>query len=199
MSKINKSEFKINWNEHAEYWDEYPNAKFYSKKAFSLIATRVSLKNLSVLDYGCGTGLLTEIISKKAKNVAAIDSSPKMIDILKNKKLNNVTSIVGELSPITIGQNSIFNNKFDIIVASSVCAFIPNFIETLSIIKSLLKLNGYFFQLDWHKNQTNPSLGFTESTIRKSYESIGLKIESVSKPFFIVENDKKMEVMYPSV
>jgi SAM-dependent methyltransferase len=115
--------------------------------------------------------------------------------LLSNKKLNNVKTVVGELSKEAIEKHPILKDKFDLIVASSVCAFLPNYEEVLSIIKSLLKPKGIFVQWDWLRTEKDPNFGFTEGMIREHYSSVGLKIDSISVPFHIMENDEQMEVL----
>lgn len=185
----------IDWDEHAEYWDTFPDGQLYTKKTFGLLSERINFDNLTILDFGSGTGLLTEKIALKAKQVVAIDPSEKMIEVLANKKLKNVVTINDSLSKATIASNPVLQNKFDLIVASSVCDFLPNYGEVLTIIKSLLSPKGIFVQWDWLRTEDDTDFGFTEEMIREHYDAVGLKTESVSIPFFIIENGEKMEVI----
>ena len=45
----------------------------------------ISVNEIRVLDFGCGTGLLTEKIAPLVNEIVAIDSSPKMIEVLRKK------------------------------------------------------------------------------------------------------------------
>ena len=186
---------KIDWDEHAEYWDTFPDGKLYTKNTFGLLSKCIDLSSLTILDFGSGTGLLTEKMSAKAKQIVAVDTSEKMIEVLSNKKLKNVVTIVGELSREAINANPIMKDKFDLIVASSVCAFLPNYEEVLTIIKSLLKPKGIFVQWDWLRTEKDPDFGFTEDMIREHYSFAGLEIDSISVPFHLMENGEKMEVL----
>ena len=186
---------KIDWNEHAEYWNEFDDAKLYTKNIYQLLSDRIDLKNLTILDFGCGTGLLTDYMTKKAKQIVAVDYAEKMIQVLNNKNYTNVETIAAELSQNTIDRNPALQTKFDLIVAASVCAFLPNYEEVLTIIKSLLKPDGIFVQWDWLKNETDSDFGFTEDMIGDFYSSVGLQVESVGVPFHFVENEDKMEVL----
>lgn len=195
IERKNIDKDQIDWDEHAAYWDTFPDGKYYTKNTFDLLSKHIDLDNLTVLDFGCGTGLLTEKMSPKAKQIVAIDISEKMIEGLENKKLNNVVAIVGELSEETIESHKILQDKFDLIVASSVCAFLPNYEEVLTIIKSLLSPQGVFVQWDWLRTEKDDDFGFTEDMIREKYGAAGLNIESVSVPFHLMENDEKMDVL----
>ena len=185
----------INWNEHAEYWDDFKDARLYTEHTYSLLKERINLKNLNILDFGCGTGILTEYMAREAKEIVALDSSEKMIEVLVAKNLKNVKSIASELSKESIQKYPVLNKKFDLIVASSVCAFVPNLTEVLSIIKSLLKPGGIFVQWDWLKTEQEADFGFTEDMIRKYYAEAGLTVDQMEIPFHFIENEEKMEVI----
>lgn len=182
---------KIDWNEHAGYWDNFDEAQYYTMQIFELLTRRINQTNLDILDFGCGTGLLIDHLTPKANTIVAVDSSEKMIEVLKWKNYKNVIAINDELSAETIENNPALGNKFDLVVASSVCAFLPNYEEVLLIIKSLLKANGIFLQWDWLRTGKNPDFGFTEEMMRKYYEAAGLKIESINIPFHLTENARR--------
>ncbi|MDN5201698.1 class I SAM-dependent methyltransferase [Fulvivirgaceae bacterium BMA10] len=186
---------KIDWNEHAEYWDDFEEAKHYTKHIVRLLTARIDVENRTILDFGCGTGLLIDYMTKKAKQIVAVDTSDKMISVLESKNYNNVETINDELSKESIIRYPALQNKFDLIVAVSVCAFLPNYLEVLTTIKSLLKPDGIFIQWDWLRTEKDPDFGFTEEMIKDNYDRVGLKVESVDIPFHMTENDEKMEVI----
>lgn len=76
-----------------------------------------NLSSLSVLDIGCGSGVISIIAAQRnAKKVTAIDTNS---DCLENAKIN--TTRYNLEGNITIKQSDLFNNvsdKFDIIVAN---------------------------------------------------------------------------------
>ena len=63
-------------------------------------------KNDSVLDLGCGEGSVTIPIAKKVTKVTAIDSSEKMLELLKEKcekeEIANVDIIQGKLEEVKV-------------------------------------------------------------------------------------------------
>ena len=60
IGKKNIDKNSINWDEHAVYWDTFPDGQYYTKNTFGLLSEQIDLDNLSILDFGSGTGLLTE-------------------------------------------------------------------------------------------------------------------------------------------
>ncbi len=78
------------WDDFATEWDINEDVRKYSEKAFHSWQLKVApavleLSDNRVLDFGCGTGLLSEKLAEICGQVVAIDSSPKMIEILNNK------------------------------------------------------------------------------------------------------------------
>jgi 2-polyprenyl-3-methyl-5-hydroxy-6-metoxy-1,4-benzoquinol methylase len=182
------------WDDYADGWDINPDVIEYAQRAFDSLEHCIDLSNLRVLDFGCGTGLLTEKIAKQAAEVIAIDTSAKMIDVLNAKSLNNVSALCCELSQPEINSNPRLNADFDLIVASSVCAFVPNYLQTLQDLKRLLKPGGLFIQWDWQQNG-NDDFGFTNKMMHQAFTNTGLRVKTVSPAFSLTTNGTTMTVL----
>lgn len=137
------------WDEYAQAWDNNPDVKAYAEQAFKELLKQCDITNKTILDFGCGTGTFTALLSAQTNKIVALDDSPKMIAQLERKNLANVVTHNDLLTADFINQHSELINSFDIIVASSVCGFLPNYPETLLLLKSLLKEQGTFVQWDW--------------------------------------------------
>jgi 2-polyprenyl-3-methyl-5-hydroxy-6-metoxy-1,4-benzoquinol methylase len=183
------------WDEYADEWDSDKDAILYSEHAFNSLSSVVKLNKLNILDFGCGTGLLTEKMSPLANKIIALDSSHKMISVLKDKKISNVEAIDGVLSLSSIKENKSLNIKFDLIVASSVCGFLPEYDSTLLLLKSLLVPNGIFVQWDWLSPENNPDFGLSEESVNKAFKEVGFILISLSQPFSITNAKGIMPVL----
>ncbi len=164
---------KNEWDDFAKDWDSYEDARVYSASAFECLSNIVKISNTNVIDFGCGTGLLTEKIITLAKSVIAIDSSKRMIDVLKNKNLPGVQAISDELSLESIAENSLKESSIDIVVASSVFGFIPNYESIIELLKSLLVNQGYIIQWDWLSSEDNPDFGLSQNTVTTVLKNCG--------------------------
>jgi predicted TPR repeat methyltransferase len=182
------------WDQYAEEWDTNEDVIEYSKKAFESLIEIVNPKGLNVLDFGCGTGLLTEKLSPIANQILALDSSEKMISVLKSKRLNNVVTLAVELSENIIKENDLLNSRFDLIVASSVCAFLPDYEKTLNLLKTLLVPNGHFVQWDWLETERDPGFGFTKNRIESAFIISGLEA-LITEPFSLKSKDGEIKVI----
>jgi len=183
------------WDEYAEDWDTDPTVIEYAKNAFKSLLAEIDLHNLSVFDFGCGTGALTEIISPKVKSVVALDASPKMIDLLAAKNMKNVLPISEFLSKELIDNNQLLKQKFDLIIASSVCSFLPNYPLTLSLLKSMLKPNGVFIQWDWAADTENSEMGLTEKAIENAFLQSQFSDIKIKFPFVMQSSKGNMPVI----
>ena len=76
------------WGEQAPTWDTNPAVVAYADAAFASLGDRIR-PGMRVLDFGCGTGLLTERIAPHVAEVMAVDASPAMIEVLTAKRLPN--------------------------------------------------------------------------------------------------------------
>jgi 2-polyprenyl-3-methyl-5-hydroxy-6-metoxy-1,4-benzoquinol methylase len=131
------------WDRRSSDYDK--NEKKYKQTYFKAIENtkRYLNKNNIVLDYGCGTGIVTNEIADSVKKVQAIDISPKMIDVAKAKaeKLN-----IGNINYL---QSTIFDNRFkiesfNVILAFNILHLLEDTQEVMQRIHELLKPEGLF-------------------------------------------------------
>jgi len=170
------------WDDYASDWDKHSDVISYAQNAFESLQQAVQLSNQKILDFGCGTGQLTQRLATVCQEVVALDSAPKMIEVLDKKQLKGVTSLACELSENSIQQHVPLQQKFDLIVASSVCTFLEDYPASLKLIKELLKDNGTFVQWDWHA-EDGSTLGFSQDFVSNALKQAGFKTVTTSLPF----------------
>ena len=171
------------WGEHAAAWDVDRSVIAYSEKAFDSLDAVTDLDGLRILDFGCGTGLLTEKLARRAQQVVALDSSVGMITVLKDKQLKQVTALSETLSKSVIEATPSLQKPFDRVVASSVMAFVPDPVATLTLLRSLLLPGGLLVQWDWMVVEGESEFGLTESDMAAAFHDSGFEIQSISAPF----------------
>jgi predicted TPR repeat methyltransferase len=171
------------WDEYAENWDKDESAIAYAVEAYKSLTSVVNLENMAILDFGCGTGLLTEKLSSAADHIVALDSSAKMITVLKGKNLPNVTVIAELLSATVVKEHHSLRDGFNLIVASSVCGFLPEYETTLGLLTSLLVPSGILVQWDWWSQDKQSDFGLSEERVSSAYKKAGLTTVSLTQPF----------------
>jgi len=101
-----------------------------------------------VMDFGCATGTLTNLLRDHATKVISFDISPKMIDRVRSNNWDNVEAIAGILvdleDPIIRQFREEYAGKIDLIVSTTVLPYIPHrqAKATFLAIRDLLKPGG---------------------------------------------------------
>lgn len=184
------------WDDWAESWESNESTGLYAENAFQQLMGSVDLNNKEVLDFGCGTGLLSQKMSPLAKNIVALDSSEAMIEQLDKKELPNVEPVVDSLTRGLVAQHPAFRKQFDVVVASSVCGFLKSFSEAVDIIYAILDNGGTFIHFDWLNEHGEEENGLAENKIKQVLTSVGFETVSVSEPFSIaIEGGSKKVIM----
>lgn len=121
--------------EDASYWDRrskmYENMAKTSSYAEKLILKMRLSEEDSVLDIGCGTGILAVPLAEKVRSVTALDMSEGMLNILRNKI---VSKGIDNIDIISSSWEDATPLKHDIVLASRCLSW-------KDIEQSLLKMN----------------------------------------------------------
>ena len=153
---INKKEIEKFSKIAEEWWN--PDGKFkplhkfnpirisYIKeniiKTFKLDQKKSPLKNIKILDVGCGGGLLSEPMCRLGAEVTGIDASEKNINVAKlHSKKNNLKINYICTSPEKLKTQ----NKFDVILNMEIVEHVADVGFFLKSCSKLLKKNGIMF------------------------------------------------------
>jgi predicted TPR repeat methyltransferase len=177
------------WDDYADDWDENEGVIIYAGHTYETLTAEVNLAGLDVLDFGCGTGNLAVELAKVANHVVGVDTSVKMIEILKAKEIENIKALHLDLT------SDVVTEKFDLITASSVFGFVPNFDETLLMLKGYLKPGGTIVQWDWLGSEDDSDFGFTPARLETAYKQAGFKSINITQPFSLKKADGEMKVI----
>ena len=157
MTTINKEEIQKFSKLADEWWDV--NGKFKPLHMFNpirieYIVEEISkhfklnrnkkflLKDLAILDIGCGGGLISEPMARLGGNITGIDASEKNIKIASlHSKENNLKITYLNKSPEQLDEKE----KFDIILNLEVVEHVDNLDLYLKSCYKLLKKNGLMF------------------------------------------------------
>ena len=111
-------------------------------KTFHLELNKTPLKNIKILDIGCGGGLLSEPMCRLGADVTGIDASNKNINVAKihskksNLKINYICSSPEKLN---------VKNKFDVILNMEIVEHVEDVNFFLKSCSNLLKKDGIMF------------------------------------------------------
>ena len=130
-----QSRFAKNLNNYNE------NAKIQKCMAERLISFISSKENLQILEIGCGTGFLTQLVCKNLnyKTYTAIDIVEECKDYIFQID-SNINFIADDI------ENYIKNSdkKFDLIISNASLQWVDNFEKTIRGLKDKLNIGGEF-------------------------------------------------------
>tara|TARA_A100001011_G_scaffold220394_1_gene228394 strand:+ start:3203 stop:3925 length:723 start_codon:yes stop_codon:yes gene_type:complete len=156
MSTVNKKEIEKFSLMAEEWWN--PDGKFKPLHKFNPIRIKYirdqiishfnlnnstePLKNIDILDIGCGGGLLSEPMCKMGAKVTGIDASDKNINIAKlhaNKNKLKINYLCERPESLKV------KKKFDVILNMEIIEHVNDVNLFLSSCSNLLKKNGLMF------------------------------------------------------
>ena len=183
----------MSWDDSADGWDEVEGVRAYSQAAFECLIRvcterRFHLDGARTCDFGCGTGLLTEKFAPVCASVVAVDTSVAMIDQLRSKiarlGLTNVQTTTDEVEHAVRHNATLFDSPCDLIVCSSVCAFLDDYPATTATLVRLLRPGGLFVQWDWEVDRhADEAHGLTREQVKEALSSAGLEAIEIDSAF----------------
>ena len=164
MTTVDKTEIEKFSKLANDWWN--PNGKFKSLHLFNPARIKFikeklishfkideniekPLKELKILDIGCGGGLLCEPLNRLGATVTGIDPSSNNIEVAKlhSKEMSlNIKYI--RCSP----ENLNFKSKFDVILNMEVVEHVSNISLFIQNCSNLIKKNGIMFVATINKN-----------------------------------------------
>lgn len=181
------------WDGLAKNWESNPATEQFAQSVFAQLQQLTQLDGIKVLDFGCGTGQLSQLLSPIVKDIVALDASEAMIEELDKKELLNVEPVVDALSRGLVAQHPAFRGQFDLVVASSVLAFVDDVESSLDIAHSLLNEGGYFVHFDWVAESEQD--GFTLAKSKRALKDAGFTEVESQHVFDITSDGKTMSVL----
>jgi len=134
----------------ARTWDD-PIKALRARHIADAIREMVPLtKEMSALEYGCGTGLLSFELKEYLGRITAADSSPGMFEVLREKI---VASAVDNIDPVKLDLMTDTSPVKDLDVIFSMLALhhVSDVQKVLGIFHSVLKTPGYLCIADLDK------------------------------------------------
>ncbi len=163
------------WDMRSERYDEQVGTHYAA--AYRETEARI-LRRLApsdrVLDFACGTGIVTLPVARCVKEVRAIDLSGEMVRITREK------AAAEGLANLTVTQTDLFDptlreGSFDAVLACNVLLYLEDRAAALARIRALLREGGEFLSATDCLGD-----GFTRERVRKWWRSHTGKMPHVS-------------------
>jgi 2-polyprenyl-3-methyl-5-hydroxy-6-metoxy-1,4-benzoquinol methylase len=196
------------FNQAAQEWDKGDMRQNIAHAVFQTISSRISLaSNMSIMDFGCGTGLLSFKIAPMVNRMVGIDLSEKMLEqlSLKNSSSSEVIPLYHNLLEVPLEET------FNGIVSSMSMHHVEDTTELFRAFHDHLKRDGFIAIADLeaedgtfhtHGNEGVYHFGFEREMLRTIIENAGfehvrfhnaynVEKENRSYPIFLVTATKK--------
>jgi 2-polyprenyl-3-methyl-5-hydroxy-6-metoxy-1,4-benzoquinol methylase len=167
------------FNEAAADWDKGDTRQKIAQAVFQTITSRVALLNhMEILDFGCGTGLLSFKIAPLVRSVTGVDLSEKMLEQLeaKNTSSLHVTPICRDIVKESL------EKTYHGIVSSMAIHHVEDLETLFKTFRACLKRDGFIAIADLevedgtfhtHGNDGVHHFGFEREVLRKIIEEAG--------------------------
>ncbi len=174
---------KRNFDKDAAFYDQKPGrAKLAQDVAYAIMQEIRPTRDMDVLDFGCGTGLVTLQLQPFVRTITGTDSSQGMLDVLNAKiverKLSNVKTEFVDLE-----KGDALKGSFHLIISSMILHHIPDIGYLLKQFYGCLLPGGYLCIADldangreFHRDKTGVvHSGFDRSNLRRLLTQHGFR------------------------
>jgi 2-polyprenyl-6-hydroxyphenyl methylase/3-demethylubiquinone-9 3-methyltransferase len=107
------------------------------------VAERCTLAGASVLDVGCGGGLLAETLARAGAQVTGIDLAPSMVETARLHALDSGLTIDYRVEDATALLKS--SIKYDVVTCMEMLEHVPDPAATVDVLGKLVRPGGHVF------------------------------------------------------
>jgi ubiquinone/menaquinone biosynthesis C-methylase UbiE len=176
-------EERKDFDKEAAAWDENPGRVKLANDVADAIIRETSLsRDMDVLDFGCGTGLVTLRLQPLVKTITGADSSKGMLSVLESKVRSQGLSNV-RTQFVDFEQGECVDGKFHLVISSMTMHHVPNTAVLFKQWYNLLLPGGVLCAADldtedgsFHLNNTGVfHLGFDRVHLKELLKKAGFQ------------------------
>jgi ubiquinone/menaquinone biosynthesis C-methylase UbiE len=194
-----------NFDERAKDWDSDPQKVERARVVAEAIRTAVPLSNdMTALEYGCGTGLLSFALQSDLGRITLADTSQGMLDVLAEKI---AAAGVTNMRPVKLDLSTdpLPSERFHLTYSLLTLHHIHDAQGILSKFHALLEPGGFLLVSDldkedgtFHTDGTNDvHLGFERGKLQEWVEAAGFENVHFSTAFVIRKEIDGAEKTFP--
>ena len=191
-----------NFDERAKDWDSDPAKVERARVLAEAIRAALPLKpEMTALEYGCATGLLSFFLRDDFAHILLADISDGMLDVLADKI---VDSGISNMTPVRMDltRDPFPLSRFDVVYSLLVLHHIPDTDTILQRFYDILNPGGWLVIADldaedgtFHTDgTTDVYLGFERESLQKRVEAVGFTNIRFSAVFVIHKSDREYPV-----
>lgn len=194
-----------NFDERAKDWDSDPKKVERARAVAEAIRKTIHLSTeLSALEYGCGTGLLSFAFQADLGQITLADTSQGMLDVLAEKI---AAAGVTNMHPVRLdlAVDPLPAGRFQLIYSLMTLHHIPDVRDLLGKFHALLTPGGYLLAADLDKEDgsfhtdgtTDVHHGFARNELQKLVEDAGFENVVFSTAYQIKKKVEGSEKVFP--
>ena len=178
MSSANRFDSK------AKEWDEKPVRVEISTRFSQMVKEHMVLtKEVNAMEFGCGTGLVSFNLYDMLGNIAMVDDSDGMMEVLSEKmeafNVSNMTRCLGDIFEMSLPRAG-----YDLIYTMMALHHVPNTEGVINCFYNLLKPGGVLCIGDlveedgtFHDDACEVHYGFNTVDLQTMLEHVGFSVE----------------------
>ncbi|OCL96736.1 class I SAM-dependent methyltransferase [Arcobacter porcinus] len=186
------------FDERAKEWDKKRTTLDRTEACIENIKKNVNLEKVkNILEYGCGTGLVSFALKNNSNKILGLDNSDGMVEEFNNKakeqNLSNIKALKHNIETDALDENS-----FDLIITSMSLHHIENLDIFFEKAYKSLKKDGVICINDlekedgsFHKKYNNEGVyhfGFSQEELEKICSNLGFK-EFIYERVFVFKRE----------
>ena len=194
-----------NFDERAKDWDSDPKKVERARTVADAIRKAIPLsREMTALEYGCGTGLLSFALQEELGQITLADTSQGMLDVL-NEKI--ATSGADNMKPLRLDLSTdpLPDERYAITYSLMTLHHIHNTQDILKKFHALLEPGGYLLVADLDKEDgsfhtdgtTDVHKGFARSELQKQVEAAGFEEIAFFTAYTIKKKIEEKEKFFP--
>lgn len=193
-----------NFDERAKDWDSDPKKVERAKSVADAIRKTIPLsREMTALEYGCGTGLLSFALQEELGHITLADTSQGMLDVLTEKI---AASGVRNMTPLRLDLTTdSLSDRFDITYSLLTLHHVHDTQAVLKKFHEILQPNGILLIADLDKEDgsfhtdgtTDVHKGFAREDLQRQVESLGFTEIKFTTAYIIKKKIEDAEKSFP--
>jgi ubiquinone/menaquinone biosynthesis C-methylase UbiE len=196
-----------NFDQAAEHWDHRPQRVLLAQDVADAVLRKIAdTSALDVLDFGCGTGLLTLQLQPLVHSITGVDNSSGMLHVL-NQKITNLKLANARTFLCDLEQGDSLPGKYDLIVSSMTFHHVRRIEPLLEHFYATLAPGGRLCVADldpeegrFHGDNTGVfHFGFDRTILGQAFSQAGFQNVTAQTAAHIVKPDERQQTTTFSV